>query len=153
MLYLHRLLVLLLVFLISLNQLNDYCVLCVFLSSKSLRYFGPIPLYAFQARTIILKSILALIGSLWRYFLAAVILILSYFFDCINTLAHEFWTICNFLCFVYGKQYNKELLKNILSANSFYQSAIHMKGWERKWPDLMSNAKYEDILHPHASKE
>ncbi len=40
-------------------------VLCVvyFLSSKSFRYLGPIPLCSFQARTSILKSILALIGS------------------------------------------------------------------------------------------
>ncbi len=47
----------------------------------------------------------------------------------------------------------KSLPKNILSANSIYQSAISMKGMERQWPDLMSNAKYGDILHPHVSKQ
>ncbi len=74
---------------------------------NALRYLGPIPLYAFQARTSILKSILALIGSQRRFVLIAVILILSYFFACINTLADAFSTICNFLSFVYGKPYNR----------------------------------------------
>ncbi len=45
------------------------------------------------------------------------------------------------------------VLKNILSAVSFYKSAIHLKGWERQWTIFTSNAKYGDTLHPHASKK
>ncbi len=45
------------------------------------------------------------------------------------------------------------LPKNILSTNSFYQSAIHMKGWKRQWTIFMSNAKYGDTFHPHTSKQ
>ncbi len=41
------------------------------------------------------------------------------------------------------------LTKNVLPAKSFYQSAIHMK----YVTDLTSNAKYGDMLHPHASKQ
>ncbi len=45
------------------------------------------------------------------------------------------------------------LPKNISSANSFYQPAIHMKGWERQCTNFMSNAEYENTLHTHASKQ
>ncbi len=45
------------------------------------------------------------------------------------------------------------IVENILLANSFYQSAILMKGWERQWTIFKSNAKYGDMLHPHASKQ
>ncbi len=48
----------------------------------------------------------------------------------------------------------KSLPKNILSAISFYRSAIGMKGWEPiKWTNFTSNAKYGDTLHPYASKQ
>ncbi len=43
--------------------------------------------------------------------------------------------------------------KNIFSTKSFYRSAIRMKCWERQWIVFMSNAKYGDMLHPHASKQ
>ncbi len=36
---------------------------------------------------------------------------------------------------------------------SFYQSAIHMKVWERQCTNFTSNAKYGDTLHPNASKQ
>ncbi len=39
------------------------------------------------------------------------------------------------------------------TANSFYQSAIRMKGWERQCINFTSNAKYGDTLHPHTSKQ
>ncbi len=40
------------------------------------------------------------------------------------------------------------IAENILLANSFYQSAIRMKVWERQWTILTSNAKYEDASSP-----
>ncbi len=35
----------------------------------------------------------------------------------------------------------------------FTKSAIRMKGWERQWTILTSNAKYGDTLHPHATEQ
>ncbi len=45
------------------------------------------------------------------------------------------------------------IAEKYFSANSFYQSAIRMKGWERHWTYLTSNAKFGDTLHPDASKQ